>query len=255
VKSNTEWIDWGRTDPLFATASWPGRERTGANPWTDEEFYLLGQSDWADFLGHWEAYGLDRRACVEIGCGPGRLTKHIARTFGLVDAIDVAAEMVAYARARIGSVNNVKFHVTNGKGIPMEDASATGAFSAHVFQHFDSLEDAVLYFQEIIRVLAPGGSLMIHLPLHEFPRSGALVAAFQGLYRARQVAGDVRAWYLRKRIRAGRDASLMRGLSFEIGWLQTTLATIGLEQIEFGIFPMRSNSVMHSCVFARKPAS
>ena len=58
---------------------------------------------------------------------------------------------------------------------------------------------------------------------------------------------------LRKRIPAGRNATLMRGLSFERVWLQTTLTGHGFEQIEFAILPTHSNQDPHPCVFARKP--
>ena len=43
MKSNTEWKIWGKYDPLFGVANWRGRERTGTNSWTDEDFYSLGQ--------------------------------------------------------------------------------------------------------------------------------------------------------------------------------------------------------------------
>ena len=48
MKSNTEWELWGKSDPLYGVASWAGRERGGENPWTDEDFYALGE-DWLDF--------------------------------------------------------------------------------------------------------------------------------------------------------------------------------------------------------------
>jgi len=43
MKSNQEWMQWGKVDPLYAVASWKDRERSGSNPWTDEEFYAIGQ--------------------------------------------------------------------------------------------------------------------------------------------------------------------------------------------------------------------
>ena len=50
MKSDKEWVLWGKADPFFAVSSWPGRERGGPNPWTDTDFYALGESDWDDFL-------------------------------------------------------------------------------------------------------------------------------------------------------------------------------------------------------------
>ena len=41
---------WGKTDPLFAVASWENRNREGTSPWTEDEFFQLGKSDWQDFV-------------------------------------------------------------------------------------------------------------------------------------------------------------------------------------------------------------
>ena len=253
MKSNLEWIDWGKRDPLFGTAAWPGRERGGNHPWTDEDFYALGRSDWADFLRHWEAYGLDRSTCLEIGCGPGRLTRGIAVTFDHVDALDVSAEMVAYASAHVDD-DNVTFHTTDGLTVPIPDGTVASVFSAHVFQHLDSSRDAAAYFREIFRVLVPTGSMMIHLPLHTFPFSKTKLAALsRGLYRVKRAVGDLRACYNRGRLRFGRNVQLMRGMSFEIEWLMSTLAAIGFKDLEFATFATQSNGAFHSCLLARKP--
>lgn len=69
LASNKEWKKWGEIDPLFGVASWQNKQRDGSNPWTDQEFYQLGDSDWKDFSRHWEMYGVSRESCLEIGCG------------------------------------------------------------------------------------------------------------------------------------------------------------------------------------------
>ena len=48
------------------------------------------------------AGGRDPKAMtvLEIGCGAGRMTRHLARIFGHVHAVDVSGEMIAQARAR-----------------------------------------------------------------------------------------------------------------------------------------------------------
>lgn len=79
--SNQEWIAWGRLDPLYAVASLDERAQSGSLPWTEEQFYKLGASDWELFRSEWEQYGVRYGTCVEIGCGAGRLTTHIARFF------------------------------------------------------------------------------------------------------------------------------------------------------------------------------
>jgi len=47
--SNVEWRRWGEIDPLFGVAAAKGRERGGASPWTDGEFYERGARHWPPF--------------------------------------------------------------------------------------------------------------------------------------------------------------------------------------------------------------
>ncbi len=44
MKTNIEWRLWGKRDPLYGVATWPGREKDGKHPWIDSEFDLLPTS-------------------------------------------------------------------------------------------------------------------------------------------------------------------------------------------------------------------
>ena len=68
-ESNIEWKHWGKTDPLFGVAAWPGKGKNDVTPWTNEEFYKLGETDWNIFYALWQSYGLNQESCFEIGCG------------------------------------------------------------------------------------------------------------------------------------------------------------------------------------------
>jgi SAM-dependent methyltransferase len=241
--SNQEWIEWGKKDPLFGVASWQGAQRGGDAAWTDEAFYELGRADWEVFERHWQRYGLDGSSCLEIGCGAGRITRHLAGTFALVHALDVSPEMVAYAKAHVP--DGVQFHVTNGSAIPLPDRSVASVFSTHVFQHFDSTAHGHRYFQEIARVLQPAGSLMVHLPLHAYPM-GAAARVMRLLYTGQKAAGDARAAWRRRR-----GELIMRGLSYEMGPLRRSLLAAGFGDVEFCTFEA-SNGDPHPFVFARR---
>jgi 2-polyprenyl-3-methyl-5-hydroxy-6-metoxy-1,4-benzoquinol methylase len=126
MRSNQEWIQWGARDPLFGVAAWPGHERGGSKAWTDENFYELGRSDWADFIARWVSYGIDKSSCVEIGSGAGRLTRHMAMTFGHVHAVDVSEDMLDYAKKNIDA-ENVSFAVTNGRDLKIANGLDDGS--------------------------------------------------------------------------------------------------------------------------------
>ncbi len=248
IESNKEWEKWGEIDPLQGVASWKGREKDGTNPWTDKDFYQLGQSDWTDFLEQWERYGLDKTSCLEIGCGAGRVTMHLSKYFQTTNAIDVSKGMIDYARGRIKNPS-VKFHLSNGIEIPLSDNSVSAVFSTHVFQHFDSLSHATAYFLEISRVLLPEGSLMIHLPVYNWP---VMPRIFNILYQFRKHIGNIRAWIWRRLTALGILRPIMRGLCYPIKYFYNTLPNYGFTNIEISCFLVKSNNSMHQFVFARK---
>jgi len=251
MKTNEEWRTWGKEDPLYGTASWSGRRRGEVNEWTDVEFYDLGRSDWRDFSTRWNRYGYNRDSCLEIGCGAGRITKQLYKEFQMVHALDVSIDMINYAQKTV-TRNNVTWHVSDGTSIPLQDGLVSSVFSCHVFQHFPSEKDGLSYFEEIYRVLKPDGTMMIHLPLHDFPTvNGKFSKLARRLYSfflvLTSVKADIRRWQMR---RGGRK--YMHGISYETPQLYKKLKRIGFGKIEFVDFPMQSNDDLHSCVLATK---
>ena len=86
-------------------------EQSGEHAWTAEEFYELGRSDWQDFRKHLEAFGVPGHDTVlEIGCGAGRLTKHLVNDYGRVIGVDVSPGMLEAARKQ-GSPSLVQYRM------------------------------------------------------------------------------------------------------------------------------------------------
>jgi ubiquinone/menaquinone biosynthesis C-methylase UbiE len=254
VGTNTEWLFWGRHDPLWGAVTYDFHARGDALAWTDEAFYELGRADWQRFRPRWEAYGMGTASCLDLGCGPGRITRQMAEVFDEVHAVDVSPDMLAYARQRIPAPN-VRFHLTDGRHLPVGPDTVAAVFSAHVFQHFERVRQAEGYFHEIFRVLQPGGSLMIHLPLYEFPGGSPRAAAIlRTLYGARQTLKRAHALYKRTQIRAGRSVRFMTGISYETRWTSDTLRRIGFTDVEFTTFVSNADGSFQSFVFARKHA-
>jgi ubiquinone/menaquinone biosynthesis C-methylase UbiE len=248
IASNREWKKWGELDPLYGVASWPGKNKGSADPWTNEDFYRLGQSDWQDFRNHWQKYGLSLESCLEIGCGAGRITKQLAKDFSRVYAIDISKEMIAYAQQEIQS-SSVVFQVCSGADIPLEDKSVSSVFSTHVFQHFDPLSLTDAYFAEIARVMKPGGTLMIHLPIYAWP---AMPKVFDKLYQVRELFSDIKARMGRLMMTYGISRPIMRGHRYPIEYFYQQLPKYGFGDIELGVFVTKINNDPHSFVFARK---
>jgi ubiquinone/menaquinone biosynthesis C-methylase UbiE len=169
---------------------------------------------------------------------------HIADDFDEVIGIDVSDGMLQVARAHVHAAN-VDFHRCNGVEIPFATAAADAVFSTHVFQHLDSLELARATFAEVARVLRPGASTMIHLPMYRLPRG------FSSVERALVVRHWRDTTRAKRRRRAGKP--FMRGLIYSWEWLFQELPRLGFSDIEILVFATASNNDPHSYVLARRP--
>ena len=205
-------------------------------------------SDWSDFQTHWEKYGVNKDSCLEIGCGAGRITMHLVNYFNKVHALDVSDKMIEYAKNHIKS-SSVDFYLSKGVDIPLNDQSVHSVFSAHVFQHLDSLSVAKYYFSEVARVLKPDGTLMIHLPIYKWP---SMTWCFRPIYDVRTKILDVQA--ILKRILMNFDMvkPIMRNLKYPLDFFYEELPQFGLSDIEILIFVTKSNHAPHPFVFAKK---
>ncbi len=177
------------------------------------------------------------------------MTMQLARSFRNVVAVDVSEDMIAYARQRV-TAKNVEFQVINGTSLPCEEDSMTAVFSTHVFQHFDSLEYADLYFTEISRSLKPGGTLMIHLPVFEWhPRTPALSRL---VFRFHEWLYSLRIGLNRLLIRMGIQRSLMRILVFPMEHLARSLSGLGFTDIQVRVLVNPGDHARIPFVMARK---
>src|SRR5712672_1833282 len=95
-----------------------------------------------------------RYAALEIGCGPGRLMRPLAKHFREIHGVDVSDEMIKLARERLRDIPNAHAHATNGASLAQfADQSFDFVYSYAVFQHVPSRDVVLEYMNEIPRVL------------------------------------------------------------------------------------------------------
>ena len=152
----TEWDERARENAMYYVAS-------GRDDWDEEAFFQSGRKNTDQQISnqlHIIARGRDPKemAVLEIGCGVGRMTRHLADIFGRVEAVDVSGEMIARARQNLAQCSNVGLHETNGADLgEFEDQAFDFCFSFIVFQHIPSRDVIVNYLKEVHRALKPGG--------------------------------------------------------------------------------------------------
>lgn len=129
---------------------------------SDEEFDATGLPEVRNFvlgdpvLARRGDFGQQR--LLEIGCGIGRMTKHLAGHFAEVHGTDVSSEMIEQARMRLRHFANVHLHVTSGidfKDLPADYFDTI--FSVYVFQHVPTVDIIHANIRDAVRVLKPGG--------------------------------------------------------------------------------------------------
>lgn len=119
--------------------------------------------------------------CVEVGCGPGRMTSALAARFDRVVAVDVSPAMVERARAEVRAPN-VEFRVVSGDRLDgVADAAADVLVCYLVLQHVPSRAVVLSYLREFARVLAPGGEAFVQLPVLDAGLAPRLWRALRGV--------------------------------------------------------------------------
>jgi SAM-dependent methyltransferase len=143
---------------------WDLRARSNArfyiecgNSSSEEEFDASGRNDLAAFV--LRDIELDGEAVVlEIGCGLGRLLKPLAAMVKEIHGVDVSGEMIEQARVRLKELQNIHLHKTSGSDVSMmPDQYVDFCYSFITFQHVPEKKIIHHYFQEVSRILKPGG--------------------------------------------------------------------------------------------------
>jgi ubiquinone/menaquinone biosynthesis C-methylase UbiE len=103
--------------------------------------------------------------CVEVGCGPGRMTRALAERFDEVVALDVSPAMLDQARANV-TAPNVRFQLVSGEQLDGVDDGIAGTLVCYlVLQHLPGGRVVRAYLREFARVLAAGGDAYVQIPV------------------------------------------------------------------------------------------
>jgi ubiquinone/menaquinone biosynthesis C-methylase UbiE len=103
-----------------------------------------------------ELGNLRGRRILDVGCGPGTILGQLVRAYG-VDGVGIDASPKMIEAARRETPETDQFHVARAEELPFEDASFDAALARWVVHHIDRPRA----FGEILRVLRPGGRLVI----------------------------------------------------------------------------------------------
>src|SRR5436305_2559265 len=149
--------DWDRFARRDALAAIDPRLGAGAG----EDAFVAAGAALVDRLVAQLDPGVGRERALEIGCGIGRATVHLAEHFAHVDGVDVSGEMVRRAQAR-GLPANVTLTITSGRDLrPFPDRSFDLVYSHLVLQHVPDEEVLAGVLADVARVLRADGRAVL----------------------------------------------------------------------------------------------
>ena len=133
---------------------------TARETWDRDEFLASGEAVVDEALD-WAGDNVGRGRALDIGCGLGRFSHHLARHFERVDGVDISDAMIARARD-MGLRDNVRLTRVSGSDLgPFEAECFDFAFSYLVLQHIPEERDVLSYLRELRRVLKPTGRAVL----------------------------------------------------------------------------------------------
>ncbi len=162
------WEAYGHLDSFFGVLS--DRSKLG-NKWNEAEFFRTGRDHVGNLMRVLGESGVPPHvgACLDFGCGVGRLTQPLADHFESVVGVDVAASMIAQARRFNRAGSRCRSVLNRAPDLrQFGDRTFDLVHSCITLQHMDPGFSAG-YIAEFFRIVRPGGLVVFQLPAEARP--------------------------------------------------------------------------------------
>ena len=136
-----------------------------------------------------KAYLRPEMAVADIGSGTGFVAAGLAPLVKRVYVVDGSAAMIEVAKKNLSAFSNIEYHEADGSSLPFPEESLDAVF-ANMYLHHTT--DPVSAIREMIRVLRPGGRLVI-TDMDEHPYAwlkAEMADVWQGFDRA-----QIHTWF------------------------------------------------------------
>jgi len=98
---------------------------------------------------------VSEKKVLDVGCGTGRLIRKLVDKGAIVTGADISPEMLKIAKKKFDKVEFIEGDIEH---LPFEDESFDMVIATFVIVHLKDLRKA---FDEVYRVLKPGGSFIV----------------------------------------------------------------------------------------------
>lgn len=118
------------------------------------------------WIEHWHRYHFAARwtagrRVLDVACGEGYGSAFLARNAAEVTGVDVAPAAIEHAARTYAGVGNVRFVEGSCVKLPLADASVDVVVSFETLEH---IAEQAQFMDEVARVLAPDGILLLSSP-------------------------------------------------------------------------------------------
>jgi len=230
-KLQSDWEELGRTDPLWAIMTSPGKQ---GGKWDLQDFLRTGEREIGRVMEHMASLGLEvrREEALDFGCGVGRLTQALADHFGSVVGVDIAEPMIDQARRLNRHGDRCTYVVNTAPDLAMfADGAFDFVYSNITLQHMPQ-RYMRRYLAEFIRVLDPKGIIVFELT--ERPPLSLLLRLFASGVRRAVVrrSGVMRMYWMRRPLvesflqRHGARVIDVRQTFADRGWVRLSYSVV-----------------------------
>jgi arsenite methyltransferase len=105
-----------------------------------------------------KAYLHPEMTAADVGAGTGFVAAGLAPLIRKVHVVDGSPAMLEAARKNLAPFGNVQYHLADGQSLPFPDGSLDAAFANMYLHH---CPDPLAAIREMVRILKPGGRLVI----------------------------------------------------------------------------------------------
>jgi ubiquinone/menaquinone biosynthesis C-methylase UbiE len=136
-----------------------------------------------------KSYLRPEMAVADVGAGTGFVAAGLAPLVKRVYVVDGSPAMIEVAKKNLAAFDNVEYHQADGDRLPFPEESLDAVFANMYLHH---TPDPLAAIQEMVRVLRPGGRLVItDMDAHPYVwLKDEMADVWQGFAR-----DDLRAWF------------------------------------------------------------